>query len=256
AGKDATILTSATLGVDKNFSHIKSRLGIGDWADELAVGSPFDFADAAMVYVPTDIPEPGQPGYQKAVEASLVDLLRATQGRALILFTSHSQLQTTYRAITRRLEEEEIVVIAQNLDGSRRQVLETFKTQERTVLLGTKSFWEGIDVAGDALSCLVIARLPFSVPSDPVFAARSETFDDSFAQYAVPEAVLRFRQGFGRLIRTKNDRGIVVVLDKRVLSKNYGRIFVESLPPVSKYQGPLKEMPKLAVKWIDGEGDA
>jgi Rad3-related DNA helicase len=171
----------------------------------------------------------------------------------MVLFTSHSQLQASYRAITRPLEEDNIVVIAQNLDGSRRQVLETFKTQERTVLLGTKSFWEGVDVQGEALSCLVIARLPFSVPSDPVFAARSETFDDSFAQYAVPEAVLRFRQGFGRLIRSNTDRGIVVVLDKRVLTKNYGRIFIESLPPVSKYQGGLKELPALAAKWIAQE---
>jgi len=253
AGKSATILTSATLCVDKSFAHIKSRLGIGDWADELAVGSPFDYANAAMVYVPTDIPEPGQPGYQKAVEAALIDLLRATQGRALVLFTSLSQLNATYRAITRPLEEDGIIVIAQNLDGSRRQVLETFKTQERTVLLGTKSFWEGVDVVGEALSCLVIARLPFSVPSDPIFAARSETFEDSFSKYAVPEAVLRFRQGFGRLIRSKNDRGIVVVLDKRVLTKSYGRMFIESLPPVSKYQGPLKELPPFAAKWIDGQ---
>lgn len=251
AGKDAVVLTSATLRVGNNFNYIKTRLGIGDWADELAVGSPFDYANAAMLYVPTDMPEPGQPGYQKAVEAALVDLLRATQGRALVLFTSHSQLQTTYRAITRPLEEDGIIVIAQNLDGSRRQVLETFKTQERTVLLGTKSFWEGVDVVGEALSCLVIARLPFSVPSDPIFAARSETFDEAFAQYAVPEAALRFRQGFGRLIRSKNDRGIVVVLDRRVLTKNYGRTFIESLPPVSKYQGPLKELPAFAAKWLD-----
>lgn len=254
AGKSSTILTSATLCVDKSFAHVKSRLGIGDWADELAVGSPFNYKNAAMVYVPTDIPEPGQPGYQKEVEKSLIELLNATQGRALVLFTSLSQLNATYRAISRPLEEEGIVVIAQNLDGSRRQVLETFKTQERTVLLGTKSFWEGVDVAGEALSCLVIARLPFSVPSDPIFAARSETFEDSFARYAVPEAVLRFRQGFGRLIRTKTDHGIVVVLDKRVLSKNYGRIFLESLPPVSKYQGPLKEMPGFASKWLTKEG--
>lgn len=253
AGKEATILTSATLSVNKNFSYIKSRLGIGDWADELQVGSPFDFAQSATLYVPLDVPEPGAPGYQKTVEAALVELFRATRGRALALFTSHSQLQSTYRAITRPLEEDEIVVIAQNLDGSRRQVLETFKTQERTVLLGTKSFWEGIDVVGDALSCLVIARLPFSVPSDPIFAARSETFEDSFAQYAVPEAVLRFRQGFGRLIRSKKDRGIVVVLDRRVLSKNYGRIFIESLPPVGKYQGALNELPGYAAKWLDGD---
>ncbi len=254
ADKSATILTSATLAVDNRFNHIKSRLGIGDWADELTVGSPFDFARAAIVYIPTDMPEPGQPGYQKAIESTLIELLPATQGRALVLFTSHAQLQNTYRAITRPLEEEEIVVIAQNLDGSRRQVLETFKTQERTVLLGTKSFWEGVDVVGEALSCLVIARLPFSVPSDPIFAARSETFDDAFGQYAVPEAVLRFRQGFGRLIRSKTDRGIVVVLDKRVLTKPYGRIFLESLPPVSKHQGLSKELPAFAAQWL-GEAD-
>jgi ATP-dependent DNA helicase DinG len=254
AGKEATILTSATLSVNNDFSYIKSRLGIGDWADELQVGSPFDFAQAATLYIPTDVPEPGAPGYQKSVESTMVELFRATRGRALALFTSHSQLQSTYRAITRPLEEDEIVVIAQNLDGSRRQVLETFKTQERTVLLGTRSFWEGIDVVGEALSCLVIARLPFSVPSDPIFAARSETFEDSFAQYAVPEAVLRFRQGFGRLIRSKKDRGIVVVLDRRVLSKNYGRMFIESLPPVGKYQGELKELPGYAAKWL-GQDD-
>lgn len=252
AGKEMTILTSATLCVDKSFSHIKSRLGIGDWADELEVGSPFDYQEAAMVFVPTDIPEPGQPGYQKAVEKALVDLVRATQGRSLVLFTSHSQLQATYRAITRPLEEDDIIVIAQKMDGSRRQVLETFKTQERTVLLGTKSFWEGVDVVGEALSCVAIARLPFSVPSDPIFAARSETFDDSFAQYAVPEAVLRFRQGFGRLIRSNTDRGIVVVLDKRVLTKAYGRLFLESLPPITIMRDKtLKDLPAAAARWID-----
>ncbi len=251
AGRHATILTSATLCVDKSFAHLKARLGIGDWADELAVGSPFDFSRAALVGVPTDIPEPGQPGYQKAVEGALIELLRATRGRALVLFTSLSQLNTTYRAITRPLEEDEIVVIAQNLDGSRRQVLETFKTQARTVLLGTRSFWEGVDVVGEALSCLVITRLPFSVPSDPIFAARSETFDDAFTRYAVPEAVLRFRQGFGRLIRSKTDRGVVVILDKRVLSKSYGRVFIESLPPVSKFQGTVKQLAQTVAEWID-----
>lgn len=250
ADKNTTILTSATLCVDKSFAHIKARLGIGDWADELAVGSPFDFANAALLCVPTDMPEPGQPGYQKAVESFLVELLRATQGRALVLFTSISHLNATYHAITRPLEEDEIVVLAQNLDGSRRQVLETFKTQARTVLLGTRSFWEGVDVVGEALSCLVITRLPFAVPNDPIFAARSETFEDPFNQYAVPEAVLRFRQGFGRLIRSKTDRGVVVLLDRRILSKSYGRIFFESLPPVSKHQGTLKELPKVVAQWI------
>ncbi len=249
--RETVILTSATLSIGNSFSYIKNRLGIGDWSDELAVGSPFDFAQAALVYVPLDMPEPGQPGYQKAVELALTDLLKATRGRALVLFTSHSQLQHTYRTIARKLEEEDVLVLAQGLDGSRRQVLDTFKTNERMALFGTKSFWEGVDVVGEALSCLAITRLPFSVPSDPIFSARSETFDDPFAQYAVPEAVLRFRQGFGRLIRSKTDRGVVIVLDKRVLTKAYGKLFLESLPACTKQQGPLKEMPKRAAKWID-----
>ncbi|MGE5139765.1 MAG: ATP-dependent DNA helicase, partial [Rudaea sp.] len=254
ATRETAILTSATLRTDNSFSFIKNRLGIGEWADELTVGSPFDFKEAALVYVPSDIPEPGQPGYQKAVETALSDLLKATHGRALVLFTSHSQLRHTYQAIARKLEENDILVLAQGLDGSRRQVLDTFKSNERMALLGTRSFWEGVDVVGEALSCLTITRLPFAVPSDPIFSARSETFDDPFAQYAVPEAVLRFRQGFGRLIRSKTDRGVVVVLDRRVLTKSYGRLFVESLPDCTKQQGPLKEMPRRAAAWLARTG--
>lgn len=254
--RETVILTSATLSIGNSFSFSKNRLGLGEWADELSVGSPFDFGNAALVYVPSDMPEPGQSGYQKAVEGALADLIRATRGRALVLFTSHSQLQHTYRAIARKLEEEDILVLAQGLDGSRRQVLDTFKTNERMALFGTRSFWEGVDVVGEALSCLAIARLPFSVPSDPIFSARSETFDDPFGQYAVPEAVLRFRQGFGRLIRSKTDRGVVVVLDKRILTKSYGKLFIESLPECTKQQGPLKELPKRAAAWIDGNGGA
>lgn len=251
ATRETVVLTSATMSIGGSFNFIENRLGIGEWADHLMVGSPFDYETAALVYVPNDVPEPGQQGYQKAIETGLNDLLRATRGRALVLFTSHSQLQTTYRALARPLEQEDVLVLAQGLDGSRRQVLDTFKTQERMALFGTKSFWEGIDVVGEALSCLAITRLPFNVPSDPIFAARSETFDDPFAQYAVPEAVLRFRQGFGRLIRSKSDRGVVVILDKRVLTKNYGRLFLESLPKCTKQQGPLKELPKRAAAWID-----
>jgi DNA polymerase-3 subunit epsilon/ATP-dependent DNA helicase DinG len=249
--RETVILTSATMSIGGSFNFIENRLGIGEWADHLQVGSPFDFEKAALVYVPNDMPEPGQPGYQKAIETGLEDLLKATRGRALVLFTSHSQLQSTYRALARKLEEDDVLILAQGLDGSRRQVLETFKTQERMALFGTRSFWEGIDVVGEALSCLAMTRLPFSVPNDPIFAARSETFDDPFAQYAVPEAVLRFRQGFGRLIRSKSDRGVVVILDKRVLTKTYGRLFMESLPNCTKQQGPLKELPKRAAGWID-----
>lgn len=253
ATRETVILTSATMSIGGSFSFIENRLGIGEWADHLMVGSPFDYESAALVYVPNDMPEPGQQGYQKAIETALGDLLRATRGRALVLFTSHSQLQSTYRALARSLEQDDVLVLAQGLDGSRRQVLDTFKSQERMALFGTKSFWEGIDVVGEALSCLAITRLPFNVPSDPIFAARSETFDDPFAQYAVPEAVLRFRQGFGRLIRSKTDRGVVVILDKRILTKNYGRLFLDSLPKCTKQQGPMKELPKRAAAWIDAK---
>jgi predicted DnaQ family exonuclease/DinG family helicase len=248
---ETVVLTSATLRTANNFSYIRERLELRD-AEELTVGSPFDYANSTLLYLPTDIPEPGRPQYQNTMSRAATNLCLATEGRALMLFTSHSQLRATYRAITRPLEEASIVVYGQGLDGSRRQLLARFKANPRSVLLGTRSFWEGIDVVGPALSCLVIVRLPFSVPSDPVFAARSRAFEDPFGQYAVPEAVLRFRQGFGRLIRTCTDRGVVVVLDKRVLSKSYGASFLDSLPDCTVYRGPLNELPAKAARWIKG----
>ncbi len=251
ANRVSTVLTSATLQVNDSFDYIKDRLGVWN-ARELSVGSPFNYRASALLYIPTDIPEPGQPYYQKTVEKAMVDLCAAIHGRTLALFTSHSQLQTTYRAISRPLGRAGIAVLGQGLDGSRAHLLETFKQEGDTVLLGTRSFWEGVDVVGPALSCLVIARLPFDVPTDPVFAARSETFENPFMEYAVPQAVLRFRQGFGRLIRSKTDRGVVVLLDKRVLTKRYGHIFLDSLPACTVRQGPLHELPEAAVNWIAG----
>jgi DNA polymerase-3 subunit epsilon/ATP-dependent DNA helicase DinG len=201
--------------------------------------------------LPTDIPEPNQPYYQKTLERALVPLVRAIQGRTLVLFTSYHQLRATQRAIARALAKADISVLAQGGGASRTQLLEDFRTTERSVLLGTRSFWEGIDVLGPALSCLVIARLPFSVPSDPVFAARAETFDDPFTQYSVPETILRFRQGFGRLIRSTTDRGIVVVMDKRVLTKRYGAKFLNSLPPCKTIRTSITEIPNAAAEWLD-----
>lgn len=246
------VLTSATLRTGGRFDYLRSRLGL-EMADEVAVGSPFDFESSTLIYLPTDIPEPGTPYYQRAVEQNLVELCRATRGRTLVLFTSHTQLRTTHRAISPPLEQEGIVVYGQGLDGSRRQLLESFRTTPRAVLLGTRSFWEGIDVVGEALSCLVIARLPFSVPSDPITAARAETFDDPFNQYQVPETVLRFRQGFGRLIRSQEDRGVVVVLDRRLLTKSYGQVFMRSLPECTVQRGSVRDLPAAAARWIDGE---
>ncbi|MFQ5873665.1 MAG: helicase C-terminal domain-containing protein [Dehalococcoidia bacterium] len=250
--KECVVLTSATLRTEGDFAYIRDRLGLQD-AQELAVGSPFDYATSTLLYLPTDIPDPGRPYYQKTVERVLTDLCRATKGRTLVLFTSYSQLRATHKAITRPLEEEGIVVLGQSLDGSRRQRLESFKSDQKTVLLGTRSFWEGIDVVGEALSCLAIARLPFSVPTDPIFAARSETFEDPFGQYAVPEAILRFRQGFGRLIRSRTDRGVLVILDKRVLTKPYGSAFLNSLPTCTVRCGSIEDLPSEAARWIEGK---
>src|SRR5262249_50075623 len=143
-----------------------------------------------------------------------------------------------------------ILVLGQYMDGSRRQLLDNFKTMPRSVLLGTRSFWEGVDVSGDALSVLVITRLPFAVPSDPIVAARSEAFADGFDEYMVAQAILAFRQGFGRLIRTATDRGVVVMLDKRVLTKNYGKAFIGSLPKCTEVRGLCKELPEKAAGWL------
>jgi len=247
--KESVILTSATLATDNRFDFIRERLNAWE-ADELAVGSPFDYKSSTLLYLPTDIPEPNQPYYQKTVEEALVALCRATEGRALVLFTSYSQLRTTSQAIARPLAEAGIVLYEQGAGSSRAQLLENFRTTPRAVLLGTRSFWEGIDVAGPALSVLVLARLPFSVPDDPIFAARSETYDNPFAQYAIPEAILRFRQGFGRLIRTRADRGVVVVLDRRVLTKSYGSMFLNSLPECLTMRAPLIRLPEAAKRWL------
>lgn len=247
---DCAILTSGTLRSANSFQFIKQRLGLEDTL-ELALDSPFNFKTSVLLFVPNDMPEPNQPYYQKTVERALIELCKATGGRTLVLFTSNSQLQATYRAIRAPLEQEEIVVFAQGFDGSRRQILDNFRNTPRAVLLGTRSFWEGIDVVGQALSCLVITRLPFAVPTDPIFAARAATFADPFYEYSLPESILRFRQGFGRLIRSKDDYGLVVVLDKRLLTKPYGKIILRSLPACTSRQGPLEVLPSLAQRWLD-----
>src|SRR5438552_4412637 len=148
------------------------------------------------------------------------------------------------------------MVLGHNIDGSRRQLLERFKSNPHSVLLGTSSFWEGIDVVGDALSVLVIAKLPFAVPTDPVFAARSEGFEDPFNQYSVPQAILKFKQGFGRLIRSRNDRGVVAVLDRRVLSKRYGQAFLNSLPECTVKEGPTANLGSEVALWLAGHAEA
>jgi DNA polymerase-3 subunit epsilon/ATP-dependent DNA helicase DinG len=250
--KEAVVMTSATLTTTGEFEYLKGRLN-ADEADELALGSPFDYETSTLLYLVTDIPEPfDKVGHQKGVENGLIALCKATRGRALVLFTSHAQLRQTAQAIRDPLARAGIEMYDQSDGSSRSRLLDSFKTSGVGVLLGTKSFWEGVDVPGEALSALVIVKLPFDVPSDPVIAARAETFERPFDEYTVPEAVLKFRQGFGRLIRSRSDRGVVAIFDRRVLTKNYGRMFLDSLPACTVRRGPLAQLPREAAKWIDG----
>ncbi len=248
--KASVILTSATLTSHGTFDYLRNTLA-ADEAEELALGSPFDYENAALLYIANDIAEPHTREYQSQVERALIQLCRASGGRALALFTSYAQLKQTSRAITPPLANSGIIVYEQGEGASPNALLETFKSSDRAVLLGTRLFWEGVDVPGEALSVLVIVKLPFDVPSDPIVAARSETFDDPFHKYHLPEAILRFRQGFGRLIRTQSDRGVVAILDRRVLTKAYGRLFLESLPRCTVRVGPLAELPSATVQWLN-----
>lgn len=251
----SAVLTSATLTSEGNFRYVKDRLSLHD-ADELTVGSPFNYATSTLVFLPTNAPEPNQQGYQRAVERIILDAATELKGRTMVLFTSHSQLRATYMGLRDALDARKIILLGQRVDGSSRaRLLETFKSGRPCVLLGTSSFWEGVDVVGEALSCLIIARLPFAPPTDPIVEARSEQFDDPFNQYSLPQAILRFRQGFGRLIRSKTDRGIMIVLDSRLRTRRYGRSFLDSLPSCEMRVGPANDAGRVAGAWMRGERD-
>jgi DNA polymerase-3 subunit epsilon/ATP-dependent DNA helicase DinG len=243
------VLTSATLTSDGSFDYLKERLSL-EPAVELAVPSPFDYRKSTLLYIADDMPEPNAPGYANRLHSILVELGAELEGRTLVLFTSHAALQAAYRAIKAPLEDRGIVALAQRTDGSARQLIERLRNSERVMLLGTSTFWEGVDVVGEALSGLVITKLPFAVPSEPVFAARSEGFDEPFNQYAIPQAILKFKQGFGRLIRSSKDRGVCAILDRRVISKRYGAAFLHSLPECHLEYGRGSDLPGLAREWI------
>ena len=220
-----------------------------DWLDRV-VSAGAAIADRPAAEVAAD------EGYWREIQQAftldrtIINTAKATGGRMLVLFTSYAALKKTAQAITGPLAREDIYVYEQGDGASPNALLESFKATERAVLLGTKSFWEGVDVPGDQLSIVMLTKLPFDVPTDPLIAARSEMYEDSFQQYYLPEAILKFRQGFGRLIRTQSDRGVVAILDRRVLTKQYGRLFLESLPQCTARQGPIGNLPREAGKWL------
>jgi DNA polymerase-3 subunit epsilon/ATP-dependent DNA helicase DinG len=246
--KKSVILTSATLAVRGGFKHVRERLGIED-SEELCLGSPFDYRKAALLALPTNLPDPSVQGYSEAVADIVAQLALEAGGRTLALFTSHSGVRGTATALRRILSGKGIPVLAQGVDGTPQQLIARFQENPKAVLLGTASFWEGVDIANNAMKVLVV-RLPFNVPTEPVFAARSGLYDSPFMQYAVPQAVLKFRQGFGRLIRNKDDHGAIVVLDSRITSKPYGKAFLDSVPPATTLRAPLAEIMSGVRDWL------
>lgn len=242
------IFTGATLRTGSGFTFIRDRLGL--WhATALTVDSPFDYASSTLLMMPHDLPMPDHPYYQQAVERAIMDATLASGGRTLVLFTSYAQLRTTADAIRAELDRAGITVLEHGA-SSRNRLLREYRRLEKAVLLGTRSFWEGVDLPGDELRCLVIVRLPFAVPSDPIVAARSRDLENSFSDYMLPDAILRFRQGFGRLIRRATDRGIVVLLDSRLWRKEYGSAFLESLPTCAISKAPLANLSEEIPAWL------
>ena len=233
----SAIFTSATLAVAGSFAFASERFGVSDVADARAFGSPFDYATQAILVVPTDIALPGEPDYPDQAAETIAEIGRALDGRTLVLFTAHSSMRDVASRLV-SLEEAGVAVLTQGVDGSRRALLERF-TAGRAVLLGTQSFWEGVDLPGDLLRCVVIARLPFAVPDDPLVQGRAERYEDPFGEFQVPQAALRLRQGFGRLIRTRTDRGAIVLLDRRTLTRDYGARLLASLPDARVHRVPL-----------------
>ncbi len=227
---DSAILTSATLSTGGNFQFIRSRLGLQQ-CRELILDSHFDFSKQAIFYVPREIPEPREEGWAEQACVELERILKASRGRAFVLFTSHAQMQAIYRSLQTRLPYPMLL----QGERSRSGLMEEFRNTPNAILFATASFWQGVDVQGQQLSCVVIDKLPFSVPSDPVVAARirhmNESGGNAFYDYQIPEAIILLKQGMGRLIRSRTDRGILALLDKRIMTRRYGQTFRRSLPP-------------------------
>ncbi|PJN90034.1 ATP-dependent DNA helicase DinG [Bacillus sp. mrc49] len=255
----SVVMTSATLVVKDSFQYFKEQLGLENQSMLTArFPSPFPYKELVKVLVPNDIPDINGLSVEEFSETAanhIIAAAQAAQGRMMVLFTSHEMLRATYHSIKDTGVLDEFTLFAQGISGgSRMRLLRNFQNFEKAILFGTTSLWEGVDIPGEDLSCLVIVRLPFSPPDEPVTAAKCQLFEkqgrNPFAAYSLPEALLRFRQGFGRLIRTPNDKGVLVVLDRRIVTAKYGPEFRKAIPAVEWHQASITEMAEMIEEWI------
>jgi DNA polymerase-3 subunit epsilon/ATP-dependent DNA helicase DinG len=251
--KSSVVLTSATLSTGGDFDHFCTRLGFTP-DEEYRLDSPFNYAVSTQTLLVDDISNPGTARNPQEIIECIASTAIAAEGSTLALFTSNAAIKATYSALRARLQKHNILVLAQGISGTPHRLVRRMREEDRpVVLLGTSSLWEGIDIQGDRLQALIMTRLPFEVPTDPIFAARSETYGDSYAafmEYSIPRAVIRFRQGFGRLIRSSTDRGVFVVLDSRILNRNYGKRFIAGLPDTSMKTCSMNEIGENTKTWL------
>lgn len=259
AKKQSVILTSATLAIGDSFNYIKDSLGLSDFeVMTKKITSPFSYKNQVKLMIPTDIPEVKdveQTLFIEEISVKIIETARVTKGRMLILFTSYDMLEKTFYNVKAASELDGFVLIGQGISsGSRAKLTKNFKQHEQAILFGTSSFWEGIDIPGEDLSCIVIVRLPFSPPDNAMMAAKANALKDegknAFMELFLPQAILRFKQGFGRLIRAKNDRGAVIVLDRRIVTKSYGKQFIAALPDIDILEGKTDVLLRKLSDWL------
>lgn len=257
--KKGVVLTSATLTVNNSFDYMIKEIGLDKNATlTMTISSPFDYKNQVQLLIPEDLPEVNATSlddYVISITEHIITIAEATKGRMLILFTAHDMLKKTYELIKESGFLNDFAMIAQGItSGSRSRLTRNFQRYDKAILLGTSSFWEGVDIPGEDLSCLVIVRLPFSPPDEPLTEAKCQVIKqqggNAFTEYSLPEAILRFKQGFGRLIRTEKDRGIMMVFDKRIITTKYGKTFLKSIPDVPMKKGNIDELVEIIYKWL------
>jgi Rad3-related DNA helicase len=249
----SAILVGVALSVDNTFSFYRSRFGLDpDTCPALSIVT--ERHGQTLLYLPDDVPEPNMPQYQRHLDEAIIQLATALDGQLVVLFTSHAALRGSYASVKQALEAQSILVLGHGIDGSPRQLWQMFRDQERVVLLGTGAFWDGADEVSRSPACVLVARLPMPVLNDPPMAARTEHYSDQLHQITVPMAALRMRRALNRLAWSHENRNMVVIFDRRVVSKEYGATILHSLPHCSQRQSAISRLSEIALDWLTASG--